>query len=168
MSKRSTLPRRVRAKEKAKQGQWTQEAFTETSQRERENAGSNRQPWPQPEEFRRAIEKPKGSRLAETLCNQYTFRTQLSLMHSVPRALERNIYTCTAQVCATCLRAHLKRVVSLPSSSHGIRSTTLDFHTPHFNLIFKFFLNSERDSTLRNSTSPTEWRFGGTPHLHRL
>ena len=63
MSKRSTLLRRVRAKEKAKKGQWAQDSFTGgqwqgTSQRQ--NAAGNRQTWPQSGETGRAIEKPKG------------------------------------------------------------------------------------------------------------
>ena len=48
---------------KGKKGQWTQDSCTGgqwqgTSQRQ--NAAGNRQPWPQPKEAGRAIEKPKG------------------------------------------------------------------------------------------------------------
>ena len=52
-----------KGKGKGKKGQWTQESSTGgqwqgTSQRQ--NAAGNRQPWPQPKEAGRAIEKPKG------------------------------------------------------------------------------------------------------------
>ena len=52
-----------KSKRKGKEGQWAQESSTGgqwqgTSQKQ--NAAGNRQPWPQPKEAGRAIEKPKG------------------------------------------------------------------------------------------------------------
>ena len=52
-----------KSKGKGKKGQWAQESSTGgqwqgTSQKQ--NAAGNRQPWPQPKEAGRAIEKPKG------------------------------------------------------------------------------------------------------------
>ena len=51
-----------KGKRKGKKGQWTQESSTRSQWQgtsQRQNAAGNRQPWPQPKEAGRAIEKPK-------------------------------------------------------------------------------------------------------------